>query len=86
MINWYNEVSRNLDKIPDCVAYFDKELLEAKKQCKIYGNLERASASLPGIVEERFRSNTGIPKHRIKKIKIKDLQKIPRKLQQSFIK
>ena len=54
MINWYNEVSRNLDKIPDCVAYFDKELLEAKKQCKIYGNLERASASLPGIVEERF--------------------------------
>ena len=32
MINWYNEVSRNLDKIPDCVAYFDKELLEARKQ------------------------------------------------------
>ena len=54
MINWYNEVSRNLAKIPDCVAYFDKELLEAKKQCKIYGNLERASAALPGIVEERF--------------------------------
>ncbi len=54
MINWYNEVSRNLDKIPDCIAYFDKELLEAKKQCKIYGNLERASAALPGIVEERF--------------------------------
>ena len=54
MINWYNEVSRNLDKIPDCVAYFDNELLEARKQCKIYGNLERASAALPGIVEERF--------------------------------
>ena len=54
MINWYNEVSRNLDKIPDCIAYFDKELLEAKKQCKIYGNLEKASAALPGIVEERF--------------------------------
>ena len=54
MINWYNEVSRNLSKIPDCVAYFDKEILEAKKQCKIYGSLERASAALPGIVEERF--------------------------------
>jgi hypothetical protein len=54
MINWYNEVSRNLSKIPDCIAYFDKELIEAKKQCKIYGNLERASAALPGIVEERF--------------------------------
>jgi hypothetical protein len=54
MINWYSEVSRSLAKIPDCVAYFDKELLEARKQCKIYGNLERASAALPGIVEERF--------------------------------
>ena len=54
MINWYNEVSRNLNKIPDCTIYFDKELQEAKKQCRIYGNLERASAALPGIVEERF--------------------------------
>ena len=54
MINWYNEVSRNLDKIPDCVLYFDKEIQEAKKQCKIYGSLERAAAALPGIVEERF--------------------------------
>ena len=54
MINWYNEVSRSLEKIPNCVAYFEKELQEAKKQCKIYGNLERASAALPGIVEERF--------------------------------
>ena len=76
MINWYNEVSRNLDKIPDCVAYFDKELLEARKQCKIYGNLERASASLPGIKIQSTtttRSNTRIPKHRITKVKIKDL-------------
>jgi uncharacterized protein YfdQ (DUF2303 family) len=47
MINWYNEVSRNLAKIPDCVAYFDLELVEAK-------NLEKAAATLPGIVEERF--------------------------------
>ena len=31
MINWYNEVSRNLDKIPDCVAYFDKELHRSKE-------------------------------------------------------
>ena len=31
MINWYNEVSRNLDKIPDCISYFDKELVEAKE-------------------------------------------------------
>jgi hypothetical protein len=58
MINWYNEVSRSLAKIPDCVAYFEKELQEAKKQCKIYGNLERASAALPGIELRRLRSKT----------------------------
>jgi hypothetical protein len=53
-MNWYNIVSRNLDKIPECTAHFDKELLEAKKQCKIYGSLEKAAAALPGVVEERF--------------------------------
>ena len=53
-MNWYNEVSRNLDKIPDCINYFDTELLQAKKEVKIFGSLEKASASLPGIVEQRF--------------------------------
>ena len=54
MVNWYTEVSKNLDKIPDCIAYFDNEHKEAKKECYIFGNLEKASASMPGIVEHRF--------------------------------
>ena len=53
-MNWYSEVSRNLDKIPDCINYFDTELLQAKKEVRIFGSLEKASASLPGIVEQRF--------------------------------
>jgi hypothetical protein len=53
-MNWYNEVSRNLDKIPDCINYFDTELVQAKKEVRIFGSLEKASASLPGIVEQRF--------------------------------
>ena len=40
-MNWYNIVSRNLDKIPECTAHFDKELLEAKKQCKILNKTEK---------------------------------------------
>ena len=52
--NWYSEVSRSLDKIPDCIKYFETELQNAKKEVKIFGNLEKASASLPGIVEHRF--------------------------------
>jgi uncharacterized protein YfdQ (DUF2303 family) len=54
MTNWYSEVARNLDKIPDCINYFDTELQNAKKEVRIYGNLEKASAALPGIVEHRF--------------------------------
>ena len=53
-INWYSEVSRNLDKIPDCITHFDTELQNAKKEIRIYGNLEKASAALPGVVEQRF--------------------------------
>lgn len=52
--NWYNEISRNLSKIPDCINYYETEYQNAKKEVKLYGNLEKASASLPGIVEERF--------------------------------
>ena len=54
MINWYNEVSRDIKKIPECIKYFETELNNAKREVRIYGNLEKASASLPGIVEERF--------------------------------
>ena len=53
-VNWYNEISRSLDKIPDCINHFEAEYQKAKQEVKLYGNLERASAALPGIVEERF--------------------------------
>ena len=54
MVNWYTEVSKNISKIPDCIIHFDNELLQAKKECSIWGNLEKASASMPGVVEHRF--------------------------------
>ena len=53
-INWYNEVSRSLDKIPDCINYYEEEYKKARQEVRLYGNLEKASAALPGIVEERF--------------------------------
>ena len=34
--------------------YKRQQLDEARKEVKVYGNLEKASASLPGIVEQRF--------------------------------
>ena len=53
-MGWYSEVSRDVGKIPNAVAFFEAELEEARVECKLSGNLERASASMPGIVENRF--------------------------------
>lgn len=51
---WYSKVSKDIVHLPDCIEYFYKELDSAKAEAKIYGNVEKASASLPGIVEHRF--------------------------------
>jgi|TARA_B110000908_G_C10231745_1_gene440987 hypothetical protein len=51
---WYSEVSRNISKIPDAVAFFNTELADAKREVKLTGNVERASSAMPGIVEHRF--------------------------------
>ena len=53
-MGWYSEVSRDVGKIPNAIAFFEAELEEARVECKLSGNLERASASMPGIVEHRF--------------------------------
>jgi hypothetical protein len=51
---WYSKVSNDLTNLPACIEYFYKELDSARAEVKIYGNVEKASASLPGIVEQRF--------------------------------
>ena len=53
-MSWYNKVSKNISLIPECIKHFEDELGQAKRECGIYGNLEKASAALPGIVEQRF--------------------------------
>jgi hypothetical protein len=53
-MNWYEAVSKDISNIPDAVAFFEKELLDAKLECKIFGNIEKNSANMPGIVENRF--------------------------------
>ena len=53
-MGWYSEVSKDISNIPAAVDYFNDELVEAAKECKISGNVERAAAAMPGIVEHRF--------------------------------
>jgi hypothetical protein len=51
---WYSKISKDISFIPDAVTHFEAELNNARQDVKIVGNIERASASMPGIVEERF--------------------------------
>jgi hypothetical protein len=53
-MNWYDRVSKDISNIPDAVAFYEAELLAAKNDARIAGNIERAAASMPGIVENRF--------------------------------
>lgn len=53
-MSWYAKVSKDIAYLPNALDYFYKELDNAKKEVKIQGNIEKSSASLPGIVELRF--------------------------------
>ena len=52
--NWYTRVINDLSVIPDFINYYEAELLSAKNDVKIYGNVEKNIAALPGITEHRF--------------------------------
>ena len=44
----------DINNIPKAIQYFEDELIEAKSQIRIKGNVEKAAAEMPGIVEQRF--------------------------------
>lgn len=51
---FYNQVVNDISKISDFIAYYEKELIQAKKEVSIYGSVEKNLAMLPGITEQRF--------------------------------
>ena len=53
-MGWYSKVSRDINQIPAAIQYFETELIEARNECKLFGNVEKAAAAMPGIVEHRF--------------------------------
>lgn len=53
-MSWYAKVSKDIAQLPDCLDFFYSELEQARKEVKIYGNIEKSSSALPGIVEHRF--------------------------------
>ena len=53
-MGWYAKVAKDISFIPDAVDYYNAELLEAKTEVRISGNIEKAAANMPGVVEQRF--------------------------------
>jgi len=53
-MGWYSEISRDISRIPEAILHFEDELSRARLEVKLKGNIERAAAEMPGIVEHRF--------------------------------
>ena len=51
---WYSRVTASLDVIPDFISYYERELEDAKRDCRIGGIVEKNISALPGITEQRF--------------------------------
>jgi hypothetical protein len=51
---WYSRVVANLGAIPDFIAHYERELDEARRECRIGGLVEHNIKELPGITEHRF--------------------------------
>ena len=53
-MTWYSKVAKDISYIPDAIAHYENELKAAKQDSRITGNIEKAAASMPGIVEVRY--------------------------------
>ena len=53
-MTWYSKVTSDLSHLPDFISHYENELLSAKSDVKVYGNVEKNIAALPGITEYRF--------------------------------
>ena len=51
---WYSRIVASLGSIPDFIQHYEREMEEAKKECRIGGFVERNIKELPGITEHRF--------------------------------
>jgi hypothetical protein len=51
---WYAKIAKDISYIPDAIQYFESELVDARSEARIIGNIEKASASMPGVVEQRY--------------------------------
>ena len=53
-MTWYSKVTTDLSNLPDFISHYESELVSAKGDVKVYGNVEKNIAALPGVTEYRF--------------------------------
>src|SRR5210317_1519814 len=53
-MNWYSRITQDIANIPNAILWYEGELEEARKETRLFGNLEKQAANLPGVVEQRF--------------------------------
>lgn len=53
-MTWYSKITDDLAVLPDFIAFYENELIDAKREVLIKGNIEKNVAYLPGITEHRF--------------------------------
>ena len=51
---WYSRIAADLSKIPDFIAHYESEIIQAKNDVRLNGNVEKNITALPGITEHRF--------------------------------
>lgn len=56
MAGWYNKITSDLGNLPDCIEHFEDELESARgTDLRLKGKpIEKLSAEMPGIVEQRY--------------------------------
>lgn len=51
---WYSRITANLADIPEFIQHYERELDDAKRDCRISGVVEKNITALPGVTEHRF--------------------------------
>jgi len=51
---WYSKVVQDLVNLPDFINHYQRELVDARQDCRISGIVEQSIRALPGITEHRF--------------------------------
>jgi hypothetical protein len=53
-MTWYAQVTSDISNLPEFLQFYEDEMVLAKKDVIIHGNVEKNISALPGITERMF--------------------------------